>query len=250
MQEVDEGDGYSDDDLDALPVDTFHELQQNAIRSTQPPEYHDDLTHPVGRPVQLPGSAGRIADHGNSDNASKTSITRTYAQQPSSDYGDFDDEMLDGEILDAAEEPVTITGREGGVVGRPAGESTQREEFRQQRFGETSRIRDHEWDQHPYGDRAGSNLGQSHGIRRDGFENHDGTKFLAHEKVHEARAQPTGMPTTVDSLQAQIQKVPQLRHPFSLISMSDVTNSYFRNVILSKRRLTLPMTLSRRKLER
>lgn len=250
MQEVDEGDGYSDDDLDALPVDTFHELQQNAIRSTQPPEYHDDLAHPVGRPVQLLGPAGRIADHGNVENASNTPITRTYAHQPSSDYGDFDDEMLDGEILDAAEEPVIITGREGGVVGRPIGESTQREEFRQQRFGETSRIRDYEWDQHPYGDRAASNLGQSPGFRRDGFENHDGTMFFTHQNVHESRAQPTGIPPAVDSLQAQIQKVPQLGHPFFLISMSNVTNSYFENVILSKRRLTLPMNWSRRKLER
>lgn len=211
MQEVDEGDGYSDDDLDALPVDTFRELQENALRSTQLPEYHDKPEHVVGRPVQLQGPAGRIADHGDLDNVSSNSFARTYAQQPSSDYGDFDDEMLDGEIFDAAEEPVNITGREGSVVARPIGENTQRVEFRQQRFGEATRLREYGWDQNPYGDRDTPNLVRRHGIRRDAFEDHDETMFLGHEKVHEPPAQPTANLSAVDRLQAQIQEVPQFR---------------------------------------
>lgn len=215
MQEVDEGDGYSDDDLDALPVDTFHELQQNAIRSTQLPEYHDQFVHPVGSSAQLPGPARQIADRGNFDNASNNSFPRPGAQQPSSDYGDFDDEMLDGEIFDAAEESVTITGREGGVVGRPIGESTQREEFRKQRFGKTPLLQEYGWDQHPYGDRATSDLVQRHGSRKDGPEDHDGTMLLAHENDHESHAQPTGKLPAVDRLQAQIQEVPQLRRAIS-----------------------------------
>lgn len=247
MQEVDEGDDYSDDDLDALPVDTFHELQQNAIRSTQPQEYHEIPEQPIGEPVQLPGPAVRKASHGNLDNASNNSFARTYAQQPSSDYGDFDDEMLDGEIFDAAEEPVTIIGREGGIVGRPIGESTQREEFRQQRLGETSRLREHGWEQHSYGDLAISKLVQRHGVQRDEFGDHDVTMFLAHEKVHEPHPQPTGEPATVDRLQAQIQEVPQIRNAVFLISIANTTKSYFENVILSKWRSTLPMKWSRRR---
>lgn len=212
QQEVDEEDGYSDDDLDALPVDAFHELQQNAIRSTQPPEYHDKSAHPIGTPVQLPGPVGRIAVHGNLDNASKTSFARTYAQQPSSDYGDFDDEMLDGEIFDAAEEPAYITARKDVVVGSPIGGSTHREEVRQQCLDETSRLREHGWDRHPYGDSATSNLLQRHEARTDGFEDHAGAMLLAHEKAYEPHAQPTGKRTAVDELQAQIQEVPRLRY--------------------------------------
>ena len=208
MQEVDEEDDYSDDDLDALPVDAFHELQQNAIRSTQPLEYRNKSAHPVGTPVQLPGSVGRIPVHGNLENASNNSFAKTYAQQPSSDYGDFDDEMLDGEIFDAAEEPVKITARKDGVVGSPIGGSGHREEVRKQRFDETSRLREHGLDQHPYGDLATSNLLQRHGSRLDGFEDHDGAMLLAHGKVYEPRAQPTGNPSAVDELQAQIQEVP------------------------------------------
>lgn len=241
MQEVDEGDGYSDDDLDALPVDTFQELQQNAIRSTQFPEYHDRFTHPVSRPVQLPGPAGRIADHGHFDNASNNSFIRAYAQQPSSDYGDFDDEMLDGEIFDAAEEPVDVTRREGSLLERAIAESKQREEFKQQRLGETPLLREYGRAQHPYGDGGASNLVQRHGSRDNGFENQDGSLLLAHEKVYEPHTQPTGEPPAVDRLQAQIQEVPHLRHALFLISMTDVTKSYFENVIISEKWSTLPM---------
>lgn len=250
MQEVDDGDGYSDDDLDALPVDTFRELQENALRSTQIPEHYDKLEHTVGRPVQLPDPAGRIADHGDLDNVFNNSFARDHAQQPSSDYGDFDDQMLDGEIFDAAEEPVNITGREGGVVGRPIGENTQREEFRQQRFGETSRLREYGWVQNPYGDRDTPNLVRRHGVRRDAFEDHDETMFLGHEKVHETPAQHTANSSAVDGLQAQIQEVPQFRPASFLISMTDFSKSYFENVILSKRRSIPPMNWSRRKLGR
>lgn len=140
MQEVEEGDGYSDDDLDALPTDAFQELQENAIRSTQhirgygppgPPQntshvsaYTANLTNELSNPVKGISNSEQFDSHGQND-----------PHQASSDYGDFDSEMLDGEIFDAAEEPVVITGREGGLVGRPMGGSTQREQWRQQRFG-------------------------------------------------------------------------------------------------------------------
>lgn len=125
MQEVEEGDGYSDDDLDALPFDAFHELQEKAIRSTQHIINDEQPTLPLNTREFLPAV---------NDNGSYNPYAQSNHQQASSDYGDFDSEMLDGEIFDAAEEPVIITGREGGVVGRPAGESTQREQWRQHRF--------------------------------------------------------------------------------------------------------------------
>lgn len=138
MQEVEEGDGYSDDDLDALPIDTFHELQENAIRSTQHIDSNERPILPLNPEQILPRSARLRNDFpytAVNDNGSYNPHVQNHPQQASSDYGDFDSEMLDGEIFNAAEEHVVITGREGGLVGRPIGESTQREQWRQHRFG-------------------------------------------------------------------------------------------------------------------
>jgi len=134
MQDLDaEDDGYSDEDLDALPDYAFHELQANAVRSTQ---------QPVTRP-QLPtvsqsraGSLGLIGQHGQSDRGGALNqfIAQRAPPQPSSDYGDIDDEMLDGEIIDAAEQPSLAAEHEIKTAERQAGESTQREQWRQQRY--------------------------------------------------------------------------------------------------------------------
>lgn len=138
MQEVDEGDGYSDDDLDALPADAFQELQQNAIRSTQQQGHKDQLRPPPGFAQGLSESEDPRRGFGNlavSGNAFYKAPAPAPSHQASSDYGDFDDEMLDGEIFDAAEEPVILKERTGGFVARPTGVSTQREQWRQQRYG-------------------------------------------------------------------------------------------------------------------
>lgn len=126
MQELDEEDVYSDDDLDALPAHALHELQENAIRSTQRASESGNASYstrnPVPRPTGLAVGLGKYPS--NTDN---------YSHQPSSDYGDFDDgmldeEMLDGEIIDAAEQPMAIA-----ALGR-AGERMHREQCRQERF--------------------------------------------------------------------------------------------------------------------
>lgn len=146
MQEVDDGDGYSDDDLDALPADAFQELQQNAIRSTQ-------QLRPGEQPVPQHGfeqgllksdnSKRGFANLAVSDNAFYKAPAPAPSHQASSDYGDFDDEMLDGEIFDAAKEPIILNKRIGGFVSRPPGVSTQREQWRQQRYGVPSRPQTH-----------------------------------------------------------------------------------------------------------
>jgi hypothetical protein len=138
MQEADEGDGYSDDDLDALPADAFQELQQNAIRSTQQLEHNEQLVLPSRSFQGLSGPESLRKGFGNlilSGNASYKAPAQIHPQQASSDYGDFDDEMLDGEIFDAAEEPIILKERGGGFTARPLRENTQREQWRQQRFG-------------------------------------------------------------------------------------------------------------------
>ena len=100
MDGIEEDDGYSDDDLDALPIHAFHELQQDAIRSTQQPRAFQHHQAPSVKQAAIFGNIGAF------DRLSVDDYGGNTQQQPSSDYGDFDDEMLDGEIFDtAAEQP-------------------------------------------------------------------------------------------------------------------------------------------------
>ena len=133
--QVVEDDGYSDDDLDALPDHAFHELQEKAFRSTQQPIARPQLPASRQPPRQdHPGLAGgfaRVSVAGASNHAGNSHNFQT----PSSEYGDFDDEMLDGEIFDAAEHPDLAARYDTGVAVGGAGETTQREHWRQQRYG-------------------------------------------------------------------------------------------------------------------
>lgn len=100
MDGIEEDDGYSDDDLDALPVHDFHELQQDAIRSTQQPRVLEQGQRPYVSHESVVNNRPR-----GSGKSSVNANGNSYSHQPSSDYGDFDDEMLDGEIFDAADQP-------------------------------------------------------------------------------------------------------------------------------------------------
>ena len=130
-----EDEGYSDDDLDALPDHTFHELQEKAFSSTQQPIARPQLPAlrqpPRPDAPALAGGFGRLAVAGASVHAGNSHDF----QPPSSDYGDFDDEMLDGEIFDAAESPNLAAKYDTRAINERVGESTQREHWRQQRYG-------------------------------------------------------------------------------------------------------------------
>lgn len=129
MADTDEDDGFSDDDLDALPSDAFLNLQQDALRSTQQPASH--VQHRTHR-AEVRGIAKGF-EHVNINHRSTTE--HEYPVQPSSDYGDLDEEMLDGEILDASTQPA-ITGQQGNALApRVVSENTQREQWRQERYG-------------------------------------------------------------------------------------------------------------------
>ncbi|KAL8660652.1 MAG: hypothetical protein Q9202_006356 [Teloschistes flavicans] len=140
--DVDEDGGYSDDDLDALPDDAYHQLQEHAIASTQhaakatyptlPP-----ALPPAGRvqnkaPGALTGGLERLSVAPNHPTFS-TEPWQEFPNQPSSDYGDLDDDMLDGEIYDAAEEPGVDAIQASRAANLQYGESTQREQWRHQR---------------------------------------------------------------------------------------------------------------------
>ena len=126
MDGIEEDEGYSDDDLDALPIHTFQELQQDAIRSTQQPPASQHFKLPtVKQPAAVNGGLGGF------DRLSLGQYGTGTQQLPSSDYGDFDDEMLDGEIFDTAADQPSLLGNHVGAH-QPAGESAQNEAWRHQ----------------------------------------------------------------------------------------------------------------------
>lgn len=187
MQELDEEDGYSDDDLDALPLHALQELQQNAIRSTQKAGEYGNASYStrstILRPTGLAVGLGKYPS--NTDN---------YTHQPSSDYGDFDDgmldeEMLDGEIIDAAEQPMAIS-----ALGR-AGERMHKEQCRQERSCAPQSLQ-----------RSGKT--QEVSLRENIAQVDQGSETMSLEDDH-SRIAAKNVPErpTVDHLRAQIEKV-------------------------------------------
>lgn len=196
MDEVQGDDGYSDDDLDALPAAAFHELQENAIRTTQQPLNHASI-QPNHRPVIKPSTNLTSGVGGLSWGGLEPQQGHAAAnpEPPSSDYGDFDDEMLDGEIYDAAEQPAIPVSR-SNVLGRVAGDSTQREEWRQQRFDGPPHPREYKEQNvlhNPQGDIVMQDrVGGKHG----GYRAHQPDEMLLSQGGED-----------VESLQAQVRDV-------------------------------------------
>lgn len=130
MDGIEEDDGYSDEDLDALPVHAFQELQQDAIRSTQQPGAFLQPQLPLVKQTATVAANGNL---GGFDRLSLGNYENGSQLLPSSDYGDFDDEMLDGEIFDtAAEQPSLLQSHINAQ--QPIGQSTQGETWRHQRY--------------------------------------------------------------------------------------------------------------------
>ena len=123
-----EDDDYSDDDLDALPDHAFRQLQQTAVQSTQQPSLSAQVQLPALKQyVGLAGGLGRkLVEKSASHAADQHAL-----QAPSSDYGDFDEEMLDGEIFDAAEDPALAARYETGTSGKEPQEYFQGEQMLQ-----------------------------------------------------------------------------------------------------------------------
>ena len=207
MQEVEEEDGYSDDDLDALPLDTFQELQQNAIRSTQQPRNQGHFVRPTGSSSQLPVQKVDVGNFALSGNLSINPQLHQYPQQPSSDYGDFDDEMLDGEIFDAAEEPVMIAGVEGVRGVRPTRGITAREIFRSQPFAAPPQLRGYGGVQPLLHSRAISSIEQPNWARGKSYDDRDEPMQLASREAYESGIKSTPEPAVVENLQVQIREV-------------------------------------------
>lgn len=187
MQELDDEDGYSDNDLDALPLHALQELQQNAIRFTQQAGECGNTSYSTRNTVlRTTGLAVGLGKY--------PSNTDNYTHQPSSDYGDFDDgmldeEVLDGEIIDAAEQPMAVS-----ALGR-AGERMHKEKCRQERFCAPQSLQ-----------RSGRE--QDVFFRENTAKVDQGSETMSLEDDH-SRIAAENVPEhpTVDHLRAQIEKV-------------------------------------------
>ena len=200
-----EDEGYSDDDLDALPDHTFHELQEKAFSSTQQPIARPQLPA-LRQPSRhdapaLAGGFGRLAVAGPSAHTGNPHDFQT----PSSDYGDFDDEMLDGEIFDAAELPNIAARYDTRAIDERVGETTQREHWRQQRYGlppPDSRTPE----QHTGQQRAARISGPNVAIPSAKYSDVQIRGPVQHE-AHDSIPEPFQGVADVEALQAQVQKV-------------------------------------------
>lgn len=209
MEDLDVGDeGYNDEDLDALPDHAFEELQENAVRSTQHPATQVQLP-PLGQPANsrahmIAGSLGRYPMGDSTTNAPDQRIPL----QPSSDYGDFDDEMLDGEIFDGAEDPALAAKYEFASAAAPHGESTQREQWRQQRYGQPPSnvgVSGHRQLERSQADRNLPTITANEAIGKRNFVSGD-SSFRANNRNTTEPPLNNG-PADVDALQAQVQKL-------------------------------------------
>ena len=205
MQEVDEVEGYSDDDLDLLPIDAFQELQENAIQSSQRQEASEGakLSKEYKRlSIKPKATTGPLSTAAGGKSPRKIH-TSFHLAQPSSDYGDFDDEMLDGEVVDAALDPSIITSPENRYEREPirslAGEGTQREKWRLQGYPAQPQSRQAQVD-YKLPQRAGLDDKKHKDV-------HPPPRPSLGEDHHEANAQMyTGSPVA-DRLKAQIEEV-------------------------------------------
>ena len=210
--QADEDDDYFDDDLDALPDLTFHELQKNAIRSTQQPSLSPQVQLPtIEETTGHTSGLGRLSVAGSAIHTADQPALRA----PSSDYGDFDDDMLDGEIFDAAEEPALAVRYKAVTCERKSGGPSQREQWRLQRYGPNQRgsepIETHQRVSQqgavglPLND--GNGLGGIQATAQEGEVMHLGEG---------SRTRPPPEETTdVIALQAQVQKVGLLKAHFN-----------------------------------
>ena len=199
---ADEDDDYSDDDLDALPDHAFHDLQQHAI-STQRPSLSAQVQLPtVQHSIRLADGLERLPARGSANAAKKHAI-----QTPSSDYGDFDEDMLDGEIFDAAEEPALAARYEANARGKEPGEVSQREQWRLQRYGANQHNPKPAERQQRVGPQAAIGVPSYNssdvGDMNDELQGEEIT-YLANE---ERAGPPPQEGVDVNALQAQVQKV-------------------------------------------
>ena len=197
MAGSDEEDGYSDDDLDALPPNDFLELQQLAIQSTQKQRANGKL--------ELPNQHGRSA-HVPISARDSVNPQKTFPQEPSSDYGNIDDEILDGDILEVNNERRPQPFSDGQTTSAFR-EATQRESWRQQRYGAPNRL------QQPYQPsdglqkQAANTLQQRLDLEDSGYTENQNDELMLDAPYERNQLQDTSQVEDIDTLQTKVAEV-------------------------------------------
>lgn len=227
-----EEDDYFDDDLDALPDHALHQLQENAIQSTQPPSLSAQVQLPtIKQSRRLASGLGRLSVEGDASHSNKQHAF----QAPSSDYGDFDEEMLDGEIFDAAEEP-TLAARYDAIADEKEPEEyARREQWRIQRYG-ANQFKPEPIEAQQIAHRQGAVGVPSFNDNNLGGPNAKGYGATAVSLENQDPADPPPQEfTDVKALQAQVQKVGLLKTQLYRTLLLIVLYSCYMNVKRFKR---------------
>ena len=207
-----EDDDYFDDDLEALPDHTFHELQKNAIQSTQQPSLSSQVQLPtIKQTTGLTSGLGRLSVAGSANHAANQPALHA----PSSDYGDFDDDMLDGEIFDAAEEPALAVRYKAVTRERESSGPFQREQWRLQRYGPNQHGSEPIESQQRVSQQGAVGLPSNNGNGLGGTQATAQEGGVMHLGEESRTRPPPGETTDVIALQAQVQKVGLLKAHFN-----------------------------------
>jgi hypothetical protein len=208
MDDNDEDEIYADVGFDSLPQDELLLLEQNAIRATQ---HQQDLTDGSGY-LKIPPHAYSRQPSNETNLGNQTlrksplAAFRAPSQPASSDYGELDPGELDAALLGDFDEPVPVEEKEEVDTARLPGAATQRDQWRQQRYGrpnvynqkslEYSKPTEARNYLHPppNGDSSYQNVGE--------IEMQDAPV------VHESAEPPPVV--NAEALQVQIQEVPRL----------------------------------------
>ena len=216
MADIDEEDGYSDDDLDALPSHHFLKLQHQAIQSTQRQPVQVNTTWQNTTFGGLPPHSKVYQQHGSlhAQNHAPTHMqTSNSFQQPSSDYGDIDDEILDGEILDIPEQALAYKPKNHALqneAGGPAG----KESWKQQHYAAPPQPqRPPQLHQGFQGQATDNNPPARHAVEDNGYyaaANDDETMVDAPEDEEQCQLVPAVQANTKDDLEAKVAEVTKI----------------------------------------
>ncbi|KAH0538803.1 hypothetical protein FGG08_004635 [Glutinoglossum americanum] len=198
----DDDDGFSDDDLDALPADTLEELEQTAARLTQrnPSRFDSQaLQQQLQQTYQtlptLPSTRAQTGGFLGPNSRYQQAIK--HPELPSSDYGNFDEEAIQAELLDALDPSATIQESKETLESKIFGDLTQREQSYKNRHTSVSGAERLIFNEDQYRERGDD----------DGdVEMHDGGESMREIEMEELLTHQTA---AIESLNRQIQ---DLRH--------------------------------------
>ncbi|MCJ1365826.1 hypothetical protein MMC16_004951 [Acarospora aff. strigata] len=216
MDEIEEEGVYSDDDLDALPDHALSELEFNAVQSTQQKNQsvtrgqrqHDQQTLPIlsKPPVQtLP-----IQPRYDGRKAQQYAQSVDYPQQPSSDYGNIDDEDFGPDLLDAEGITNLADPAQTQFADRTGGENTQREQWIQNRYSAAIGRQPATLNNQPIGRPVLAGAEVDQGVDNNAEDEEDDEEMLDHPEVLVRSMSMNGdggqQDNAVDALQARIEE--------------------------------------------